>query len=125
MISRPLIIGQNTLINLTLVGESRTTTYLAPRSVDITGPDGKNALIINKKADGKFSLSNLRFWSGLSYTGYVLYAEQGGGTKGDCQTIFSGSMDNCWVGLSYYNTGCLKGGLTSDRPASSPPFRPH
>jgi hypothetical protein len=111
LISRPLVIGPKTLVNLTLVGESRTTTYLAPMSVDITGPDGKNALIINKQANGKFSLSNLRFWSGVSYTGFVLYAE----ASADCQTIYSGSMDNCWVGLSNYNSGCFKGGLNNYR----------
>ena len=117
LISRSLIIGADTLQNLAFIGENRTNTYLAPRSADLSaaGPDGINALIVNKNDNGKFSVSNLRFWSGVTYTGIAIFAETGGGAKRDCKVIFSGSIDNCWCDLSDYNGGFFRGGLNNYR----------
>ena len=114
-IGKPLRIPENGTQNLTFVGEGRTNTYIAPLHADIAqgDPAGVNALIINQANNGKFSMSNLRFWSHNSYLGWVIYAVEGG--NGGAQAIFSGSIDNCWFGLGEAAAGVLRGGLNNYR----------
>jgi hypothetical protein len=98
--------------NLTFVGEGRTNTYIAPLTPDISDSLGINALIINQSNNGKFSISNLRFWADTAYNGIVLYAVENGLTS---QAIFSGSIDNCWFGLGETASGVFRGALNNYR----------
>jgi hypothetical protein len=100
--------------NLTFVGEGRTNSYLAPLSANITDSLGVNALIVNQANNGKFSISNLRFWADVAYTGIAIYAVEGG-AAGTGQAIFSGSIDNCWFELSSNASGVFRGALNNYR----------
>lgn len=115
-IGQPLLIRSTSFPNLTFVGESRTNTYLMPLSIDIKhAPQNINTLIFNQSDNGKFSISNLRFQSDVAYTGISIYAVEGGGGDASGQAIFSGSIDNCWFGMSSQNTGVFRGALDNYR----------
>ena len=115
-ISRPLIIKTTSASNIIFQGESRTTTQLMPLTIDIShAPQNINALIINQQDNGKFSIDNIRFQSDVAYTGISVYAVEGGGGDGLGQAIFSGSITNCWFGMSSQNTGVFRGGLNNYR----------
>lgn len=111
-IGAPLYVKANGTQNLTLVGEGRTNTYLAPLATNISDGLGINAMIINQHNNGKFSIRNMRFWSDVGYTGIVLYAVESGSTA---QAIFSGSIDNCWFSLPTTNSGMFRGALNNYR----------
>jgi hypothetical protein len=114
-VGAPLRIRPATTFNVTFVGEGRTNTYIAPLTANIADGLGVNALIVNQADNGKFSMSNLRFWSGGNgYTGIVLYAVEGG-AAGTGQAIFSGSIDNCWFDLGETATGVFRGALNNYR----------
>ncbi|MGH8235411.1 MAG: glycosyl hydrolase family 28-related protein [Steroidobacteraceae bacterium] len=113
-ISRPILIRSDSFQNLAFVGESRTSTYLMPMSVDIsTAPQSVNTLIFNQSDNGKFSISNMRFQSDVAYTGISIYCVDGGGGDASGEAMFSGSIENCWFGMSSQNTGVLRGGLSN------------
>ncbi len=111
-IGSPLYIRPNAIQNLTLVGEGRTNTKLVPLAVNIADSLGINALIINQQYNGKFSIRNMRFWSGVAFNGVVLYAVQ---NPGSSESIFSGSIDNCWFSMSSPNGGMFRGTLHNYR----------
>ena len=114
-IGAPLRIRPDSTQNLTLVGESRTNTYLAPMREDIKDSLGVNALIVNQADNGKLSISNLRFWADVAYTGISLYAVEGGCRDHSGQAVFSGSIDNCWFDHNSTSAGVFRGALNNYR----------
>jgi hypothetical protein len=97
------------------VGEGRTNTYLAPLKIDIADSLGVNAMLINQADNGKLTLSNLRFWTDVAYTGIAIYAVEGGCRDRSGQAIFSGSIDNCWFDHNSTSAGVFRGGLNNYR----------
>ena len=119
-IGAPLRIKPVSTQNLTLLGEGRTNTYLAPLHPSIADDLGQNAMIINQAGNGKLTIRNLRFWGGgdpgdLPYTGSAIYAVEGGCNDHSGQAIFSGSIDNCWFDLGNTSKPVFVGGLNNYR----------
>lgn len=113
-VSTPLYAKSAHTQNLTIRGEGRTNTYIAPAAVDISDDTvNVNAIFINQHNNGKLSFSNIRFWSALGFTGNAIYAREGGGDDGSCQVIFSGSIQDCWFSLASTNGGYFKGGINN------------
>jgi hypothetical protein len=114
LVSTPLYAKSAHTQNLTIRGEGRTNTYIAPMAVDISDATVNiNAIFINQHNNGKLSFSNIRFWSGVGFTGNAIYAKEGGGDDGSCQAVFSGSIQDCWFSLANTNGGYFKGALNN------------
>lgn len=102
------------VVNIQFVGESRTSTYIAPMSVNIQdGITATNAVFINRQVNGKASWRNLRFWTNVAFTGHFINANRA--TPGG-QVLFSGSIQDCWGDASTAgNTHFFDGGLSNFR----------
>lgn len=115
-ISQPLLIRLISFTNIILWGESRTSTYIMPLTVDIShSPQNINTMVFNQADNGKLSFFNLRFSTDVAYTGIAIYCKEGGGADGSGNAIFSGSIDNCWFDHNSTSTGVLRGGLNNYR----------
>lgn len=119
-IGSPLLIKPGSTQNLTLLGEGRTNTYLAPLTASIADALGQNTMIINQADNGKLTIRDLRFWGGGDqgdphYTGGAIYAVEGGCNDHSGQAIFSGSIDNCWFDLGAFSDKVFVGGLNNYR----------
>lgn len=118
-IKAPIFIASTAAFNLTFLGESRVDTIIQPLVIDLSVNDpnhfGINAMFINQLANGKASWSNIRLSSQLvAFTGVSIYAIQGNG-GGTIQSIFSGSMDDCWFDTGSTNAGFFQGGFDNYR----------
>lgn len=97
----------------TLEGTARTGSYLVAGPV--AGSFGAiNAMFINKQNNGKLSFKSIRFaGSGFgtpAFLGYGLYALENGVNS---QAIFSGRIEDCWIGLGSSAAGFFFGGLNN------------
>lgn len=71
-----------------------------------------NALFLNQQNNGKLSFRRMRFsgQNGVTpFTGVAIYAQE----DGINQAIFSGVMDDIWVGMGTAAEGFFKGGLNN------------
>lgn len=99
--------------DLIIEGITRTGTYLLAGPV--AGSYGAiNAMFVNKQNNGKLTFRRLR-WSGsgfatAAFLGYGIYALENGATS---QAIFSGEIDDCWIGLGTSAAGFFYGGLNN------------
>lgn len=99
--------------DLLIEGITRTGTYI------LFGPAGGvyagiNAGFVNKQNNGKLSFRRVRFsGSGFStpaFAGWGIWALEDGTNS---QTIFSGAIDYCWIGLGQLAIGFLYGGINN------------
>lgn len=99
--------------DLLIEGTTRTGTYL------LAGPAAGtfgaiNAMFVNKQNNGKLSFRRLR-WSGSGFAtpaflGYGVYALENGASS---QAIFSGEIDDCWIGLGNSAQGFFYGAMNN------------
>ena len=110
------VAGSNQAINLTLIGENRTSTYLwvdgaftpSPLIDPLTG-SGIISMFINQSNNGKLSFRNLR-WQGNIPGGHGIYAYENGAIS---QASFSGDISDCWISLSSPNAGFFVGAMSN------------
>lgn len=113
-ISKPLLIRSTSVENLSFVGEARTISIIDPIAIDIhQAAQGINALIINQCDNGHLHLRHLRALSTVAYTGYFMYAIEGGALDGLAQAAYSMVVDDCWFSLSSQNAGIFRGGFSN------------
>ncbi len=92
-------------------GGSRVGSYIAPLAVDISTGAYPNALFVNKINAWNGTIKSLRFpYNGLSYTGWIISATEGG-SGGVEQSMFSGHLYDLWVDPGTLAAGFFTGGF--------------
>lgn len=108
-IGKPLYVKSASVFNMRFVGESRVSAEILPNATNIQDANLVNALIINQKVNGKFSLFHIRLTSLIGWNGVCISAVASGPASQN--VIFSGTIDDCWFDPGSSNGGFFTGGL--------------
>lgn len=111
-IATQVVIDAAAASDIVIEGISRSGSYLATQ---VASYGATNAMFVNQQDNGKLSFRRLRFAGSTDatipiFTGTALYAAENGATS---QAIFSGVIEDCWIGMGYGSAQFFYGALNN------------